>query len=269
MEKRGCGGPGRGLGVVPTLRATPVLLSAVTLLSALAAQPLVAQDGPTLRGMVVDAPSGTPLSGARIRIAELRRGTLTGDDGSFELADVEIGVYLLAVEQYGYEPIEARVELRPDDEPLRIGLEPKPVMLDGISVVADRLQLMERRLTSRRRAYARSSRAFEQDRLMRSAAFDMAEFLMLEGSMTPVRCRSRRLGSLCILRRGQAVESTVYIDEAPIPGGLEQLATYQPHDLYLVEVYAEGQEIRAYTHLFMERMARRPMALVPIGVGRR
>lgn len=103
---------------------------------------------------------------------------------------------------------------------------------------------------------------------MRSAAFDMAEFLYLEASLYPAPCRRGRLGSACVLRRGQPIEPRVYIDEAPVAGGLEQLATYQPHDLYLVEVYSLGLEIRAYTHMFMERMARRPMVLIPIGVER-
>jgi hypothetical protein len=158
--------------------------------------------------------------------------------------------------------------MRNTGEPVQIGLEPKPVMLDGISVVADRIELMQRRLTSRRRAFAQASRAFEQDRLMRSAAFDMAEFLYLEASLAPAPCGRGRLGSACVLRRGQSIEPRVYIDEAPVLGGLEQLASYQPHDLYLVEVYSLGLEIRAYTHMFMERMARRPMPLIPIGAGR-
>jgi hypothetical protein len=56
----------------------------------------------------------------------------------------------------------------------------------------------------------------------------------------------------------------VYIDEALLVGGLLQLETYRPHELYLVEVYSSGSEIRAYTHHFVERMARTPQALIPI-----
>ena len=41
------------------------------------------------------------------------------------------------------------------------------------------------------------------------------------------------------------------------------LAMYSPADLYLVEV-SPGGEIRAYTHNFMERMAGKTMALIPI-----
>ena len=44
------------------------------------------------------------------------------------------------------------------------------------------------------------------------------------------------------------------------------LAMYSPADLYLVEVYSAGGEIRAYTHNFMERMARRPMTRIPINL---
>ena len=36
--------------------------------------------------------------------------------------------------------------------------------------------------------------------------------------------------------------------------------------LYLVEVYGRGLEVRAYTHQFMERMARKPVALLPVRI---
>ena len=145
-------------------------------------------------------------------------------------------------------------------------LSPLPVMLDGLTVVADRLKLMETRLRFRRRAVAVSSRAFEQERLLRSPATNMVHFLSLEASVSSVRCA--RTGTLCVVRRGQTVEPTVYIDEALLIGGLDFLTTYMPHELHLVEVYSQGLVIRAYTHQFMERMARHPIVLTPLGVGR-
>ena len=48
-------------------------------------------------------------------------------------------------------------------------------------------------------------------------------------------------------------------------GGMEYLSVIPPHELYLVEVYASGRHIRAYTNHFMERAAKtrlRPMAFV-------
>ena len=81
-----------------------------------------------------------------------------------------------------------------------------------------------------------------------------------------VPCAGLAMAVSCITRRGAARAPKVYIDEAPVIGGLDQLALYKPHELYLLEVYAGGSEIRAYTHQFMDRMARRTQALIPIGL---
>ena len=69
----------------------------------------------------------------------------------------------------------------------------------------------------------------------------------------------------CVLRRGSATEPRVYIDEAPIIGGLQFLGMFRPYELYLVEVYSAGLEIRAYAHWYMGRLAGRPTALFPVG----
>ena len=56
----------------------------------------------------------------------------------------------------------------------------------------------------------------------------------------------------------------VYIDEIWQPGGLDALERFPPSQLYMVEVYFSGSEIRGYTHDFMERAARKPRALIPV-----
>jgi hypothetical protein len=122
---------------------------------------------------------------------------------------------------------------------------------------------MDQRLRARRNATPVAVRSFEQDRLVRSASRDFLEFLTLEAFLHTQPCGGRSFSSQCVIRRGRLVAPRVYIDEVPIMGGLDHLASYQPYDLYLVEVYSSGQEIRAYTHLFMDRMARREIALLP------
>lgn len=69
----------------------------------------------------------------------------------------------------------------------------------------------------------------------------------------------------CILVRGRSAEPTVFVDEAPVLGGLDYLDVVAPHELYLVEVYGWGRHIRVYTNQFMERAAKirlRPVALL-------
>jgi hypothetical protein len=245
----------------------------IVVLACMVASPCVvwAQEKPgtvVLRGEVRDAERGTPLPGARIRIDRLRRGTLADDAGAFEFERVPNGVHVLTVEHYGYAPIEATVDATPESVPVfRLVLTPLPVMLDGLTVVADRLELMESRLTNRRRAVAVSTRAFGVERLQRSASSNVLDFLAIEASLAGTPCARNNTGRWCVWRRGQIIEPRVYIDEAPAVAGIDQLSTYRTYDLYLVEVYSQGQEIRAYTHQFMERMARRPVHLIPIGVG--
>jgi hypothetical protein len=220
------------------------------------------------RGVVRDEVSGMPLEGARVRLVDLARGTLTDSVGAFVIAEVPTGLHVVTAEQYGFDglgiSIDVTRELLP---PFEIRLNPRPVMLDGLTVVADRLAEIKGRLQSRRRAVPSSTRAFEQDRLLRTGAVDMVEFLQFDASLMVVPCGMGVRSSRCLIRRGRVVEPRVYIDEMPAFGALDQLESYRPHELYLVEVYSRGQEIRAYTHRFMERMARRPMALIPFGAG--
>ncbi len=217
-----------------------------------------------LRGVILDALTGTRLEGARVQLVDVRGGTLTDSLGGFELPGVPVGIRTVTVDHYGFEGLEVVLRVTPDMEPVVVELDPRPVMLEGFEVVTDRLAEMERRLRSRRRATATSIRAFDLERLTRSASGDMLEFLRFESMLHMSPCGRGGYADLCVLRRGRLSTPRVYIDEAPAVGGLDQLATYRPSELYLVEVYGRGLQIRAYTHNFMERMARRPMALIPI-----
>ena len=58
----------------------------------------------------------------------------------------------------------------------------------------------------------------------------------------------------------------MYIDETPVIGGLDELESYPTAQIYLMEVYSAGGEIRAYTYNFMQRMAEKPMSLIPISL---
>lgn len=222
-----------------------------------------------LRGVVRDEANGQPLANARVRVETMRKGLLTDENGRFYVSDVPAGELDLSVEQYGYIGVDV-VMAKVEGEPavLDVHLTPKPVMLDGLTVVADRIKLMQERLVNRRRAVATASRAYDSERLFRSPSRDLLEFLGSEAMLYNVPCDGR-LGRWCVFRRGRAIQPMVYIDEIPLLGGFEQLTTYRPHELYLLEVYSQGQEIRAYTHQFMERMARQPVALIPIGIGLR
>jgi hypothetical protein len=255
----------------------------------LAAAPLSAQQRAqeeprtTVRGVVVDGLRGDPLPNTMIRLVDQRIGVLTDSAGRFVIANVRLGTEMMAVKQYAYEEIDVEVEFRENHPTLRIELQPGPLALEGFTVVADRLATMTQRLASRRNAAPVSVRALDQSKLLRSTARDMSEFLWFDGGLMPTDCSSGFRGpgpatsfiqrpssgglsgmGSCVLRRGQPARPKVFIDESPTIGGIDELGSYQPSNFYLVEVYSSGNEIHAYTHGFMERMARRPMALIPI-----
>lgn len=236
----------------------------LVLVGAASAQGSADKEGEAVfRGVVLDAATRNFVEGARVLLEGSRGGTLTDSLGAFEVV-TKLGSQRLTVEQYGYEAVVISVIVDgAPREPFEVALQPKPVMLDGVTVVAERLETMQRRLRSRRRAAAVSVRDFDLDRLMTSHSWDMEDFLRFEASVHIVSCARGSISSRCVLRRGSRSAPKIYVDEAPIVGGLDQLASYTPQEFFLVEVYAGGLVIRAYSHWFMERMARSPIALLP------
>ncbi len=249
------------------LRSMAGVLALVSLPGlALAQERDVGEEG-ALAGTVVDALSERPIVEALVILEGGGRAVLTDEEGRFDFGPLEPGEISVTVRRYGYETQGADFYL-PGGEitRLEVPLPPKAVLVDGLSVVTERLETMEQRITSRRRATPMSHQAFEQGRLVRTSARDVLEMLDLESALPIQPCGRRSFGSACVLRRGRLVEPRVFVDEMPVIGGLQQLATYRPYDLYLVEVYGRGLEVRVYTHQFMERMARRPVALMPVRI---
>ena len=234
----------------------------------------------TLSGVVVDALRGDALPNSIVILADENRGMLTDSLGRFSFRNVRFGPQLLAVKQYGYEEVNLDLDLLEGHSPVRVELRPGPIALEGFIIVADNLAAMNRQIRNRRNAYGGAARAISQARLAASGARNVIDFLQVRGGLQLHRCGSQRAGpgtsfhpagggraaGRCVLRRGSSVRPRVYIDEAPIVGGLEFLAMFRPYELYLVEVYSSGLEVRAYTHWFVERMATRPGKLWPIGL---
>ncbi len=208
-----------------------------------------------LRGVVLDGRSGQGVASAFVVLADEGRGVITDARGRFRGLEVAPGAVALEVRALGYGQELFFFSLEEAAEELEIILEPDPVLLEGITVMHDRIR-------SRRRAVGVSARSFDEERLQRSAAFDVVEFLRMETPTTVVPCGGR--GGSCVIARGRMVEPEVYIDEIRAFGGLSQLQMYRPWELHLVETYAGGRQIRAYTVQFMEQLARRPQALLPI-----
>jgi hypothetical protein len=203
-------------------------------------------------GRVVDAETGTELVGAWVGLTGTDWGSLTDERGRFRIPDVAPGPLELTVEQLAYEPLVWRGTVADDDEQLTIGLEARPILLEGLRVVTDRFR-------SRRNAAATSVFAYDRADLATSTARDALEFIEFRSAVWSTPCNGRR-GDRCLFVRGRLVEPVVYVDEMPLLGGLAYLETLRPWELQMIEVYGGGRHIRAYTPAFMERAARTGLA---------
>ncbi len=74
--------------------------------------PAHAQSTGTVEGVVRDAEDRTPLPGVNVALGGTERGTTSGADGSFEIADVAAGTYTLRASFIGYEAVARSVAVR-------------------------------------------------------------------------------------------------------------------------------------------------------------
>lgn len=210
-----------------------------------------------LVGHVVDAETGTRLVGAWVGLAGTDWGSLTDEQGRFRIPDVTPGRLELTVEQLGYETLEWQGAVAAGAEQLTLGLEPRPVLIEGLEVVTDRFR-------NRRNAVGTSVFAYDRSDLATSTARDVLEFINNRFALWPTPCDGRR-GNRCLVVRGRVVEPVVYVDEMPLLGGLAYLETFRPWEFHMIEVYGGGRHIRVYTPAFMERAAKirlTPLALI-------
>ena len=98
---------------------------------------------------MIDAVALTPVPGAVIRHLSSSATAVADNEGRFSLEVETIGVYVLRVEQLGYEDSQAMLPSTAPIEFTTISIQPKPIELQGLEVsVAS--QFEQRRTASAR-----------------------------------------------------------------------------------------------------------------------
>ena len=218
-----------------------------------------------LAGRVTNAKDGSAIPWASLTLSRdvvRKEGSASSDpDGIFRIDGVPTGQYFLRAQALGYVPQYLMIDVTAPPAAVQLALEPDSAIQAGVTRFNGQLK-------GRRNYLAGINYAYNADRLHYTAAPSATDFLETDASVSFIDCAGSRtaLGDQCIIFRGNVVEPAVYIDELPIMVGLEVLESYAPSEFYLIEVFNSGRTIRAYTYEFMEKMAKKPRALlVPWG----
>ena len=117
-----------------------LILACIVTLLGLGPVPGLAQTG-AIQGTVVDGRLEQGLAGANVRLQNTLRGASTGQDGSFTIAGIPEGQYVLIVTYVGYERVEKDVTVTADEtRDVAITLHPATGRLDEVQVIARQAQ---------------------------------------------------------------------------------------------------------------------------------
>lgn len=227
-------------------------LAAITFSSA-AAQPVCEPGQPRVVGQVVDAATEAPLDVVRVAAGVAARPALTNSDGRFVLCEVGVGTVAITAERLGYETLTVDVLAETANDPIRLRLQPSPILLEGLEIVMDRFR-------HRHRAVATVVRTYDEAAFASSGHWSAADFVASRSGIFSTPCVFGR----CVYYRGALVSPSIYLDEVPLPGGWTQLESLPTSQLYMIEVYRRGTHVRAYSHAFMERAAVTRLTPLPI-----
>lgn len=234
-----------------------VALAAMTVSSA-AAQPVCEPGQPRIVGQVVDAATEAPLDVVRVAAEVSARPALTTSDGRFLLCEVGAGTIAITAERLGYETLTVDVVAGTASDPIRLRLQPSPILLEGLEIVMDRFK-------HRHRAVATVVRTYDEAAFASSGHWSAGDFVATRSGIFTTPCGLGR----CVYYRGTLVLPSVYLDERPLPGGWAQFESLPTSQLYMIEVYRRGTHVRAYSHAFMERAAKTRLAPLPITLSSR
>jgi hypothetical protein len=209
-----------------------------------------------VRGMVRDASDDRPLVGATVSFpfANRRWVSLTDPEGSFRVGGVRPGIHWIQATHLGYEGAAISIPVGSAwDRPVEIALRPDTALLRGVAELSARME------SDRRAMAGMTVRHVGRERIAASPWWRDAQDVLRDTGVHVVPCADPSAGGTCVPGRGgSTTATTVCIDGAVVNGGLDQLRTYHPRELHLIEIFGRGAIVHAYTVAFMEHYGRRP-----------
>jgi len=210
----------------------------------------------SLSGRVLDGASGLPMPGVHVWLALAEEGTHSDSSGAFTFPATPLGPQLIQVQRAGYGSQIVPVSVVPSTPPVDVMLYPDSAVLRGLPEVS-------RELRRRRNAALTNVFVLEGERLAALPVSNAREAIQNYTLAFIVPCVGAARSHWCVDYRGSPVEPRVCIDGELAWGGIDELSDLRPHELHMVEVYGTSAlVIRAYTHAYMEEMARGPTLLL-------
>lgn len=247
--------------------SAPVTL-AVALAALILPAPVSAQAGKrapepsrTLAGVVVDATTRVPLPGVIVSLEGAGRSLVTDNHGHFLFRKVRDADGPLLARQIGYGSQTA--DIGTGAGTLALALEPDPVTLHGIEVVARRMHVLE--FVGGRGFLSRRSFG-PADIANARPGWTAADLLLFRGAVGPIGTGVYGYGyttpwaDLYAGRRSQIV----LLDNAYAFMGVAELNRLPAYELYSIDVYDHGSIVVAYTKAWMVGQARHVLGLPPL-----
>jgi hypothetical protein len=220
------------------------------------AAPAVAQ-GQTIMGNLIDAQSGQAILlgyvGLLTEEGDRVAWTLTDEEGFFRLEAPSPGSYLLYGESLGYHAIVEGPVILGEDQliPAEFALEPMPVVLDSLRVVAEskRISLVLSGFYDRQQQ-GLGHFIGPEEILERFEAQQVTDFFWsVPGVRLMPQSNLAGSGYVPLMRATAGMRGfclpDVYLDGIPMPGADEIDQFISPMDIEAIEVYRSASEVPA------------------------
>jgi hypothetical protein len=218
-----------------------------------------AQTPGLLRGHVVDLQTLDPVGGAFVSLRSMDRGVLTDSTGYFALPVANSEQYVLHVRQLGYRDRVLTVDEDAARKPLVLQLDPDPVAIEGLTVLAERFR-------DRRRGPFGAVDVLGREELLRAP--DGATSDLIRRIVPFARpCGGENDNNLCVNMQGRLEPLVICVDEHRVAEGGVELEHLDPRGLYMVEVFRRGGQVRVYSRGYVERLLASGGELSPLSFG--